>query len=42
MTSVINFLKEHEKICFGISVTALIGYLFVRNRKKEVKNNLLN
>jgi hypothetical protein len=36
MTSIINYLKEHEAFCLGISVAALGAYLFVRNKPTKI------
>mgnify|MGYP000353789021 CR=1 FL=1 len=45
MTTLINFLKEHEKTCLGLSIAALTGYLLFRKEHQKVveqpkKNNL--
>ena len=36
MTSIINYLKEHETLCLGLSVAALGAYLFVRNKPTKI------
>lgn len=33
MSEIINFLKQNEKYCLGISVTALAAYLFYRSQR---------
>ena len=46
MTSLMSFLKDHEKACLGLSIAALTGYLFFRKGHKAVleepKKNLLH
>jgi len=44
MTSIVNYLKEHEAVCLGVSMAALGVYLFMRNKKERVeqKKSLLS
>lgn len=40
MTAIINFLKEHEKLCLGLSLGTLATYLFLRNQSAPRRNVL--